>query len=339
MLRFVLRRILLMIPVLFGLLLLTFVMLQLVPGDPAATLAGENATAEQIAEIRQKFGFDDPVIVQFGRYLSQIAEGDFGISAYSRRPVGDDIVLRLPATIELTLVALAFAAVGGILVGTLAAVWHNSPFDHVVRIVSVAGLAVASFWFAIMLQMLFAMELDWLPLRGRLPTGMPIPPDLTGFYLIDSLVAGQFDTFWSALRHLILPAFTLSLGGFATIARFTRSAIIETMQKEFVTYEQAVGYPKRRIILPYVLRNSLVSPVTQIGLLRPARRGGGRRGIDLRLAGARLVSGRGDLHVRLQGHPRRDAGGRADLCRRQHRRRRGARPDRPARRRADVTPC
>ena len=267
MLRFVLRRILLMVPVLFGLLLLTFVMLQLVPGDPAATLAGENATAEQIAEIREKFGFDDPIYVQFGRYLGQIAQGDFGISAYSRRPVGDDIVLRLPATIELTLVALTIAAVGGILIGTLAAVWHNSLFDHAVRILSVAGLAVASFWFAIMLQMMFAMDLDWLPLRGRLTTGMAAPPDVTGLYLVDSLLAGQLETFWQAARHLVLPAFTLSLGGLATIARFTRSSIIETMQRDFVTYEEAVGYPKRRIILPYVLRNSLVSPVTQIGLL------------------------------------------------------------------------
>lgn len=265
--RFIVRRILLMIPVLFGLLLLTFAMLRLVPSDPAAALAGENATVEQIEEIREKYGFNDPVIVQFWTYLKQVATGDFGVSAYSRRPVGEDILLRLPATIELTLVALLFAAVGGLLVGTLAAVWHNSAFDHLVRIVSVAGLAVASFWFAIMLQMLFAMQLDWLPLRGRLPIGIAPPPDITGLYLVDSLITGHFSTFVEALRHILLPAFTLSLGGLATIARFTRSAIIETMQRDFVTYERAVGFPKHRIILPYVLRNSLVTPVTQIGLL------------------------------------------------------------------------
>lgn len=267
MIRFLARRLLLVIPVLFGLLLLTFVMLRLIPSDPAAALAGENATVEQIAEIREKYGFDEPIYVQFWVYLKQVLTGDFGVSAYSNRPVADDIAFRLPATIELTLVALLIAASGGVLIGTLAAVWHNSAFDHVVRILTVAGLAIASFWFAIMLQMLFAMELNWLPLRGRLPVTASPPPFVTGLYLVDSLLAGEFSTFLAALRHITLPALTLSLGGLATIARFTRSAIIETLQREFVTYEQAVGYPRWRIITPYVLRNSLVSPITQIGLL------------------------------------------------------------------------
>ncbi len=267
MIRFLARRLLLMLPVLFGLLVLTFVMLRLIPADPAAALAGENATIEQIKVIREKYGFDQPIYVQFWVYLKQVVTGDFGVSAYSNRPVGEDIALRLPATLELTLASLLLAATGGILIGTLAAVWRNSAFDHVVRVVTVAGLAVASFWFAIMLQVLFAMDLEWLPLRGRLPVDIAPPPTVTGFYLIDSLLAGEFTTFAAALRHIILPAFTLSLGGLATIARFTRSSIIETLQREFVTYEQAVGYPRWRIIAPYVLRNSLVTPITQIGLL------------------------------------------------------------------------
>lgn len=267
LIRFLLRRLLLVLPALLGLLALTFVMMRLVPSDPAAALAGENATIEQIEAIRTAYGFDQPIAVQFWYYLKQIARGDFGVSVYSNRPVGADIALRLPATIELTFAALIIAAVLGIAIGTLAAVWRNSAFDHLVRILSVAGLAVASFWFAIMLQLLFAMELEWLPLRGRLSTGMAAPPVLTGFYLIDALLAGQFATFVDALRHLILPAVTLSFGGLATIARFTRSAVLETMQRDFVVYEQAVGYPKHRIILPYVLRNSIVTPVTQVGLL------------------------------------------------------------------------
>lgn len=267
MVRFLLRRLLLVLPALFGLLVLTFVMVRLVPSDPAAALAGDNATVQQIEEIRRAYGFDRPIYEQFGIYLMQIAQGDFGVSAYSHRPVSEDIKLRLPATLELTAIALAFAAIVGIAVGTLAAVWHNSPFDHIVRIISVAGLAVASFWFAIMLQLLFAMELDWLPLRGRLSPGHSAPPFITGSYLIDALVTGRFDTFLDALRHIVLPAFTLSLGALATIVRFTRSAVLDTMQREFVTYEEAAGYPKRRIIMPYVLRNSAVTPITQIGLL------------------------------------------------------------------------
>jgi peptide/nickel transport system permease protein len=267
MLKFLLRRVLLVIPVLFGLLVLTFMMVRVVPSDPAAALAGENATVEQIEQIRRTYGFDRPLYEQFGIYLLQTARGDFGVSAYTNRPIIQDIRLRLPATLELTVLALAFAAFAGIAVGTLAAVWHNSLFDHTVRVVSVGGLAVASFWFAIMLQLLFAMHLDLLPLRGRLTPGHPAPPFFTGSYLIDSLIVGRFDTFLDALRHVILPAFTLSLGGLATIVRFTRSAVLDTMQREFVTYEEAAGYPRRRIIYPYVLRNSVVTPITQIGLL------------------------------------------------------------------------
>ena len=267
MLSFLLRRVLLVIPALFGLLVLTFVMVRLVPADPAATLAGDNAAPAQIQRIRIAYGFDRPLYEQFWVYLKQVAHGDFGVSAYSNRPVSADIALRLPATIELTLVALFLTAVVGIPIGALAAVWRNSLFDHMTRVGSVAGLAVASFWFAIMLQLLFAMQLDWLPLRGRLPQGYPAPPFVTGLYLIDSLAAGRFATFIEAARHLALPALTLSLGGLATIARFTRSAVLDTLQREFVDYEEAVGYPKRRIIMPYVLRNSIVTPVTQIGLL------------------------------------------------------------------------
>jgi peptide/nickel transport system permease protein len=267
MTRYLLRRVLLIIPALLGLLVLTFIMLRVVPTDPAAALAGENSTVEQIEAIRKSYGFDRPIHIQFWVYLKQVLTGDFGTSLYTNRPVIDDILLFLPATIELTFVALLFAAASGVLIGTLAAVWHNSAFDHIVRIVTVAGLAVASFWFAILLQMLFAMQLDWLPLRGRLSTGMPAPPDITGLYLVDALVTGNFTIFRDALHHIVMPAFTLSLGGLATIARFTRSAVLDTMQREFVTYETAAGYPRWRVIAIYVLRNSLITPVTQIGLL------------------------------------------------------------------------
>jgi len=267
MLRFTIRRTLLVIPVLFGLLLLTFCMMHMVPADPAAALAGENASLERIEEIRQLYGFDQSMPMQFWRYLLQVVNGDFGLSLYSHRSIGGDILLRLPATLELTLTALLFGTVGGLSLGTLAAVWHNSWFDHLIRLFTVGGLAIASFWFAIMLQIVFAMNLDWLPLRGRLPTGMTPPATVTGFFLIDSLLAGDLATFAAAMRQIVLPAMTLSLGSLATITRFTRSSILETLQKDFVTYELAAGIPKRRVIFPYALRNSLVSPITQVGLL------------------------------------------------------------------------
>lgn len=264
---FILRRLLMIAPILLGLLLLTFAMLRFAPGDPAAAIAGDNATPEQIAAIRTGLGLDEPLLTQFAAYAVRAAQGDFGVSAYSSRPVGLDIAQRLPATLELTFAALLIASIGGIGFGALAGAWRNSPFDHGVRIVTVLGLATASFWFAIMLQLVFALDLGLLPLRGRLPASMAAPPDATGFLLADSLIAGRPDAFGATLLHLALPAITIAFGGLATVARFTRSAVIEAMHSEYAAYETAAGYPRRRVLFPYALKNALVTPVTQIGLL------------------------------------------------------------------------
>lgn len=267
MLLFVLRRVLLIIPILMGLLLLTFLMLRLAPGDPAAAIAGDNATPEQIAEIRAELGLDDPLVVQFGSYVVRAAQGDFGVSAYSHRPVGLDIAQRLPATLELTFAALLIAALGGIVFGAMAGASRNSSFDFAVRVLSVLGLATASFWLAIMLQLVFSFDLEWLPLRGRLPPGLEVPTDVTGFLLVDSLIAGRLDALGATLAHLVLPAVTIAFGGLATITRFTRSSVVEAMQSEYASYETAAGYPRHRVLFPYALKNSLVTPVTQVGLL------------------------------------------------------------------------
>jgi len=267
MLGFMFRRLLLVIPSLLGLLIFTFFLIRMVPADPAAALAGENATPAQVAEIRRQYGLDQPLYIQFAVYLGQVARLDFGESAYSRRPVVLDIKERLPATLELTISSLLFATLLGIPLGTVAAVYHNRWPDMLLRILSVGGIAVAAFWFAIELQLLFAMRLDWLPLRGRLSPDLTPPPTLTGFYLLDGLVTGRWDAFGNALSHLILPAFTLSLGGLATITRFTRAGVLETLQKDFVTYERAQGFPQRVLIWKFVLRNSVVAAITQIGLL------------------------------------------------------------------------
>ncbi|MAM14003.1 MAG: D-Ala-D-Ala transporter [Rhizobiaceae bacterium] len=267
MFRFLLRRLILVIPALLGLTLLMFLLVRVVPADPAIVLAGDNATTEQIEGIRRSLGLDRPLYEQFFSYVLQVAQGDFGTSMFSNRSIGSDIALRLPATMELLLVAFFFSAGLGAVFGVIAAVRRNRLADYLIRLVSFSGLALASFWVAIMLQILFAMQLRWFPLRGRLPATMDAPPQFSGFYLIDSLVAGQFATFWEALRYLILPAITLSLIGVASIARYTRASMLENMRHDFVDYERAVGYPDRRIIVPYVLRNSLITPVAQMGLL------------------------------------------------------------------------
>ena len=267
MLLFLLRRLLLVVPVLLGLVALTFVLTRVVPHDPAAALAGDQATPEQIAEIRHAYGFDRPLPEQFVHYLVQLARGDLGSSYYTRRPVIDDLAERLPATLELTFFALLLSVGLGIPLGVLAALHHNRWLDQVLRVFSVGGIAIASFWLALMLQLVFSMEFDLLPLRGRLSITGDAPPDLTGAYLIDALLAGRLDIFADALAHIALPAATLAFGSLATIVRFSRSGVLETLQKDFVTFETAIGYPRRVIIAKYVLRNSLVSTVTQIGLL------------------------------------------------------------------------
>ena len=267
MLPFLIRRLLLAIPALLGLMVLTFVLVRVVPADPAATLAGDTASRQQIEEIRKKYGFDRPLYEQFGIYVGQVLSGDLGNSIFSNRPVAGDVARTLPATLELIFAALLLAAGIGIPLGTLAAVRHNGLLDHVVRVATVGGLAVASFWFAIMLQLLFSMEFEWLPLRGRIGVNIGAPPTITGFYLIDSLLAGNWQQFTSSLSHLALPAITLAVPALATIARFARAGVLDTMQRDFVQYEIAVGYPHRRIVWVYVLRNSVIAAVTQVGLL------------------------------------------------------------------------
>ena len=267
MLRFVLRRCALVVPSLLGLLVITFLLIHAVPSDPAVAMAGDAATPEQIARLRQQYGLDLPMWQQFLVYLQKVAAFDFGESAFSRRPVALDIIQRLPATLELTFASLLLSVLVGVPLGVVAGLKHNGWPDYVLRVFSVMGIAVAAFWFAIMLQLLFAMELDWLPLRGDLASTLQRPPRVTGFLTVDSLIAGRWDALADGLRHLVLPAFTLALGGLATIVRFTRSGVIDTLQQDFVFYERAMGYRRLRLIWIYVLRNSVTATVTQIGLL------------------------------------------------------------------------
>jgi peptide/nickel transport system permease protein len=267
MLRFVLRRCALALPSLFGLLVVTFLMIRLVPSDPAAAMAGDNGTPQQIALLRHEYGFDQPVWDQFLVYLRKVSHFDFGESAFSHRPVALDIAQRLPATLELIIASLLLSVGIGVPLGVFSALRHNQGPDYVLRIFSVLGVAVAAFWLAIMLQLLFSMRLGWLPLRGELSEAVHPPAHVTGSLLLDSVIGGRWDAFTDALRHLVLPAVTLAFGGMASIVRFTRAGVLDTLQHDFVFYERAVGYRRRRLIWRYVLRNSVTATVTQIGLL------------------------------------------------------------------------
>lgn len=267
MARFVLRRCALVLPSLLGLLVITFLLIHAVPSDPAAAMAGDAATPEQIARLRQQYGLDQPMWRQFIVYIGKVAHLDFGESAFSHRPVALDIFQRLPATLELTFCSLAISIFLGVPLGVVSALNHNTWPDYLLRIFSVMGIAVAAFWFAIMLQLVFAMDLAWLPLRGDLTSTMTRPPRVTHFLVLDAVIAGRWDVFGDALRHLVLPSVTLSLGGLATIVRFTRAGMLDTLQQDFVFYERAMGYRWMRLVWVFVLRNSVTATVTQIGLL------------------------------------------------------------------------
>lgn len=261
----VLRRVAWLVPTLAGLVAIVFFISRVIPADPVGLLAGETATPAQIAALRAKLGLDRPLLVQLVDYFRQLLHGDLGTSLFTTRPVWDDLASRLPATIELTIASMIVAVVFGIPLGVVSALYRNGTLDHLLRVITVAGLAVASFWLALLLQLLFAMKLGWLPLQARI-TGFP-PPSITGFYVVDALIEGNFDRLGNVLAHLTLPALTLAFPALATVVRFTRAGVLETLQRSFVDYQRAMGIPSSLIVWKYVLRNSMISTVTQIGLL------------------------------------------------------------------------
>ena len=259
------RRIVWMPPTLFGLVLIVFAISHVIPSDPARVMAGENAPPEQVQALRHKYGLDLPLPQQFARYVGDIATGNLGISLFTQRPVAEDLWSRLPATLELALYAIVIAVVVGVPLGVVAALRRNSPLDHLVRVVTVTGLAMAAFWLAILLQLLFSMWLGLTPVQGRIDGWGPDP--ITGFYTIDALLRGDWQTLGQALRYLALPVLTLALPAMATIVRFTRAGVLNVMSSNFVFYQTAMGIPRRRVVWKYILRSALIGTLTQIGLI------------------------------------------------------------------------
>jgi ABC-type dipeptide/oligopeptide/nickel transport system permease component len=259
------RRIVWMPPTLFGLVLIVFAISHVIPSDPARVMAGENAPPEQVQALRHKYGLDLPLPQQFARYVGDIATGNLGISLFTQRPVAEDLWSRLPATLELALYAIVIAVVVGVPLGVVAALRRNSTLDHLVRVVTVTGLAMAAFWLAILLQLLFSMRLGLTPVQGRINGWGPDP--ITGFYTIDAMLRGDWQTLGQALRYLALPVLTLALPAMATIVRFTRAGVLNVMSSNFVFYQTAMGIPRRRVVWKYILRSALIGTLTQIGLI------------------------------------------------------------------------
>lgn len=246
-------------------MILVFLISNVVPADPAALAAGPFADQKQIEKIRQKYGFDKPLHVQLWNYMKRLSRGDLGESLYTHRPISWDIFNRFPATIELTLVSLFISIILGIPIGIFSAVRRNTWIDHVLRAITIAGLAIAAFWLAIELQLVFGYHLDLFPISGRI-TGSP-PEHITGLYILDSILTWNGKALWSSLVHITLPAATLVFTAFATLVRFTRAGVINALNSDYVLYERAMGMPRSMLVYKYVLRNAVTSTITQIGLL------------------------------------------------------------------------
>jgi dipeptide transport system permease protein len=266
MLRFLLTRLSLVIPTFFGMTLLAFFLIRLVPGDPIETLAGERGIDPVRHEmLRKEYGLDRPIMVQYGIYISRVLHGDLGKSMITQAPVLSEFAALFPATIELALCAIIFALVVGIPAGIIAAVRRNSIFDHGVMGVSLTGYSMPIFWWGLLLILLFSVQLGWTPVSGRISVQYFIEP-VTGFLTIDALLSGEKGAFRSAVSHLILPTIVLGTQPLAIIARMTRSAMLEVLGEDYIRTARAKGLSTIRVIAVHALRNALIPVVTVIGL-------------------------------------------------------------------------
>jgi peptide/nickel transport system permease protein len=259
----------LIVGILIGVLAITFILSRVLPGSPVQMLLGPRATPDQIKEVRGKLGLDRPVYEQFIIYLKDAIRGDLGTSIHTKQPVLDDILLRMTATFELTILALIIIIFVGVPLGVFSAIRQNSITDHTVRVVSIAGAALPMFLIGMLLQLLLCSKLGWLPIQGRL--GYEITLDhpfdrITGLYLVDTLLAGQTYAFWDAVKHLVCPTLTLSFGMLPNVSRMTRNMMMEVLREDYVRTLIAYGINQKRIYFLYALKATLIPLLTVIGL-------------------------------------------------------------------------
>jgi peptide/nickel transport system permease protein len=251
--------------VLMGVSVVVFFTMHILPGDVALLLLGDRGTAEQLARLRLQLGLDQPVIVQYLRFIADAAHGDFGTSLTSNHSAFADVSTAFPVTLQLTLLALSFATFLGVPVGVIASLRPGKSFDNVTMTFTLFGVSMPIFWLGLMLLLLFGATLDWLPIGGLSEVGME-PPRITGMSIIDAALTGNRPMLWDALRHLVLPACTLATIPLALIARITRAEMLTTATQDHVRTARAKGLPRGRVVLRHVLRNALIPIVTVIGL-------------------------------------------------------------------------
>ena len=262
------QRILGAIPSVIGVVIVTFLLTRALPGDPAAFFAGPAATSEAIAEVRATLGLDKPLPEQFFLYLGDLVRGDLGTSLTTGQTVVYDLMTRLPASLELTLAGLVFALALALPLGNLAATKPNSWIDHGVRVLATAGVSLPTFFTGLFLIYVFYYQLGVVPAPlGRLDILYSAPSQVTGLYLIDSLLAGDLELFWAAASQLFLPAVTLGLFALAPLARVTRAAMLGMLSSDFIRTARANGLPPRQVLFGYAFRNALLPVITTLGVV------------------------------------------------------------------------
>jgi peptide/nickel transport system permease protein len=264
-LRFIVRRLMLLLPILLGLSLLVFLWIRALPAGPAQSLLGERATPETIRQIEEQYGLNEPIHVQYWSYLKTVGSGDLGTTIRTRRPVTDELKERFPATIELTFAALLFATLLGVPLGYVAAKRYGTWVDHSSLVVSLIGISIPIFFLAILLKYVFAVKLGLLPTVGRISVLIDLEHP-TNFYLIDALIAGDPEAFWDVSKHLILPAIALGSIPLAITARITRAAVLDVQNEDYIRTARAKGLPPRTVDIRHIFRNALLPIVTIIGL-------------------------------------------------------------------------
>ncbi|MBN2118223.1 MAG: ABC transporter permease [Anaerolineales bacterium] len=264
MIQYVIRRLLLVFPVIIGVTFLTFAML-LATGDPTSAMAGEHASPALRAAIREELGLDDPLLVQYGRFVWRLLQGDLGRSIMTRSPVQSELKLFFPATIELALAAMFLAILVGIPLGILAGSRHNSFIDLGTTFGALIGVSMPIFWLGLMLLWLFGLKLNWFPTTGRIGADVQLQT-ITNLYIVDSIITGNIPALTSALRYITLPALALATIPTAFIARMTRSAMIDILGMDYIRTARAKGLVERLVVTKHAFKNALLPVVTVVGL-------------------------------------------------------------------------
>jgi len=263
--KYFVKRLLLTIPTLLGVSIVVFLLIHMIPGDPLDVMLGDRVTEEARLAFAQRLGLDQPLHIQYWNWFTNAIQGDFGQSIRTNEQVFTEITSRLAATVELTVAALFIAVVFGIFFGVTAARYRNSLLDQSMIGLSLLGVSIPIFWLGMMMIFLFAVIMGWLPVSGRLAMGSSIP-DITGLFLVDSLIAGKMDLFVQALKHLVMPAFALATVSLALITRVTRSSMLDVLSEDYVRTARAKGLPMRKVIYKHTLKNAMIPVITVIGL-------------------------------------------------------------------------